>query len=157
MKVSKSGLFLFELIIVIFLFTVSAAICISIFASSYNFSTDSENLTMSSIKAETAAEVFKDSDGNAGSDAQAIIDALGAGNDTYDIIIDEGTGSYGDFTLNLYFDKQWRNTDDLNKAYVLTVNASNDIFYKRNQVVKAAIKTTDGDKTIFDIGVSKTD
>ena len=59
MKVSKSAVFLFELMIIILVFTISAAICTSIFAGAYNKSTESKELTMSSINAQTMAERFK--------------------------------------------------------------------------------------------------
>ena len=59
MKISKSAIFLFELMIVILVFTIAAAICTSIFAKGYQFSSQSENLTYAVINAESAAERFK--------------------------------------------------------------------------------------------------
>lgn len=156
MKVSKSGLFLFELIVVIFLFTISSAVCISIFAKSYTFSTDSESLTMSSIKAEIVAEVFKESDGDAGSDAEAIAEALGAGPANVDVVLGEGNGGYGEFTMNVYYDKDWNNTDDINKTYTMTITAENGKSYKSNDVIFADIKTADDKKDIFDMQARKT-
>lgn len=127
MKVSKSGLFLFELIVVIFLFTVSAAVCISIFANSYNYSTQSRDLTTCTLKAETAAEVFKETRG----DADALISALGANDDTHDIVSAETANpgsntSIDEYILNIYYNEQWNNVDEINSVYTLTikVNAS---------------------------------
>ncbi|MDR1028739.1 MAG: hypothetical protein LBL63_04895 [Clostridiales Family XIII bacterium] len=65
MKISKSAIFLFELMVVILVFTVSAAICTSIFVKAYKFSEDSEDLTMAVIKAESVAESFKATGGDA--------------------------------------------------------------------------------------------
>ena len=59
MRVSKSAVFLFELMIIILVFTLAAAICTQIFASSFNMSKESHELTMSSINAQTVAERFK--------------------------------------------------------------------------------------------------
>ena len=59
MKTSKSAVFLFELMIIIFVFTLAAAVCTQIFASAFNMSTESRELTMSSINAQTVAERFK--------------------------------------------------------------------------------------------------
>jgi hypothetical protein len=59
MKVSKSAIFLFELMIIILVFTLAAAICTQIFASAYSMSSESRDLTMSSINAQTVAEHFK--------------------------------------------------------------------------------------------------
>ena len=59
MRASKSAVFLFELMIIILVFSLAAAICTQIFATSYNVSTQSRELTMSSINAQTVAEQFK--------------------------------------------------------------------------------------------------
>jgi len=59
MKTSKSAVFLFELMIIILVFVIAAAICAQIFASAYKMSTESRELTMSSINAQTLAEEFK--------------------------------------------------------------------------------------------------
>lgn len=155
MRVSKSGLFLFELIVVIFLFTISSAVCISIFAKSYSFSTDSEALTMSSLKAQTVAETFKDNKGDAGSDAQAIAEAIKANNDTHDVILSEGSGSYGEFVMNAYFNKNWDNTDDMNKVYTMTIMGDDGEFTKEGGVIRAVIEVTDNDKMIFEMEVRK--
>jgi len=59
MRTSKSAVFLFELMIIILVFSLAAAICTQIFASAYKMSTESRELTMSSINAQTIAEEFK--------------------------------------------------------------------------------------------------
>jgi Tfp pilus assembly protein PilE len=63
MKISKSAIFLFELMFVILIFAISAAVCSSIFAEAYGVSTRSEELTMAVVKAESAAEEFKAGEG----------------------------------------------------------------------------------------------
>ena len=59
MKVSKSAVFLFELMVIILVFTLAAAVCTQIFARSYTMSQESRALTMGSINAQTMAEQFK--------------------------------------------------------------------------------------------------
>ena len=59
MKISKSAIFLFELMIIILVFTLAAAVCTQIFASAFNISAESHALTMSSINAQTIAEHYK--------------------------------------------------------------------------------------------------
>ena len=66
MKASKSAIFLFELMIVILVFTFAAAICSQIFASAHNMSTESHDLTMSSINAQSVAEYYKAGNPNTG-------------------------------------------------------------------------------------------
>jgi len=62
MKTSKSAVFLFELMIIILVFALAAAVCTQIFASAWSMSTESRELTMSSINAQTVAEQFKAGD-----------------------------------------------------------------------------------------------
>ncbi|MDR0874800.1 MAG: hypothetical protein LBN12_01175 [Clostridiales Family XIII bacterium] len=59
MRTSKSAVFLFELMIIILVFTMAAAICTQIFARSFTMSQESRALTMGSINAQTIAEQFK--------------------------------------------------------------------------------------------------
>jgi type II secretory pathway pseudopilin PulG len=59
MKVSKTAIFLFELMMVILIFSIAAAVCTSIFSKAYGFSTESKDLTMAVITAESMAEEFK--------------------------------------------------------------------------------------------------
>ena len=66
MRISKSAIFLFELMIIILVFTFAAAICSQIFASAYKMSTKSHDLTMSSINAQAVAEHYKAGDDAAG-------------------------------------------------------------------------------------------
>jgi len=56
---SKSGLFLFELIIVIALFAISSAMCMQLFAMAHNLSEKSTNTRMAVANAVSAAESFK--------------------------------------------------------------------------------------------------
>ena len=66
MKTSKSAIFLFELMIVILVFTFAAAICVQIFASAFKASDESHDLTMSSINAQSVAEHYKAGSGDVG-------------------------------------------------------------------------------------------
>ncbi|MDR1292564.1 MAG: hypothetical protein LBJ91_04105 [Clostridiales Family XIII bacterium] len=59
MKVSKTAIFLFELMMVILIFAIAAAVCTNIFGKAYGFSTQSKALTMAVLKAESIAEEFK--------------------------------------------------------------------------------------------------
>jgi hypothetical protein len=59
MKISKTAIFLFELMVVILIFSVAAAVCTNVFGKAHEFSTDSKALTMSVLKAESVAEEFK--------------------------------------------------------------------------------------------------
>ena len=94
MKVSKSAVFLFELMVIILVFTIAAAICTSIFAESFNMSKESKDLTMSSINAQTLAERFKAGEDNI--DTQYFNkdwEAVGESEAAYTIKVDADTSS----------------------------------------------------------------
>jgi hypothetical protein len=59
MKVSRTAIFLFELMMVILIFALASAICTNIFGKAYEFSTESKALTMAVLKSESIAEEFK--------------------------------------------------------------------------------------------------
>jgi hypothetical protein len=59
MKISKTAIFLFELMVVILVFSLAAAVCASIFGKAYGVSEQSKALTMAVLKAESVAEEFK--------------------------------------------------------------------------------------------------
>ncbi|MDR0596370.1 MAG: hypothetical protein LBG50_02400 [Clostridiales Family XIII bacterium] len=59
MKISKTAIFLFELMVVILIFSIAAAVCTNVFGKAYGFSEESKDLTMAVLKAESIAEEFK--------------------------------------------------------------------------------------------------
>ena len=61
---SKSVLFLMELTVVILLFSISAAICMMIFAQAKQMSVNSRDLTGAVMRAQSAAEVYKSVSGD---------------------------------------------------------------------------------------------
>lgn len=151
MKVSKSGVFLFELIVVIFLFTICSAVCISIFAKSYSFSTDSKDLTMASIKTESVAEIFKTTDG----DPEKIAKSLKMNDSSHDIIQTKGNLGEDLYTMNIYYDKDWKGSDKQHKVYTMTVTKDTTALTKNGHILDGDIKVTSGKDTIFQIDVQK--
>lgn len=149
MKISKSALFLFELIVVIFLFTVSAAICINIFAKSYSFSTTSEALTMSSLKAETAAEVFKDKDG----DLNGIQEILKLQDNNYDL--EESSKDEPNYLIDVYYDKDWQATNKDKAYYTMTIDTGNQQKMSKGKLVSAEIVVKEKQKTVFETTAKK--
>jgi hypothetical protein len=137
MKVSKTAIFLFELMFVILIFTVSAVICSNIFAKAYSFSNDSKELTMAVLKAESAAEVFK-SDVIAGDSASDLV--------SY-------TGPNG----LLFFDKDWHDTTEDKAYYTLShtpASASDEAVGLREMEISVTKSANNSDVTIFSLVVS---
>jgi hypothetical protein len=115
MKVSKSAIFLFELMAVILIFTVAAAICTDIFAKAFQVSDDSRNLTKAIIRIETAAEEFK-ADPTSAESEDIYYDEnwdVAKGADGAEFILYRNITSEGDlYTCNLVMSKLNSDKDD---------------------------------------------
>lgn len=104
---SKTTLFLMELIVAIGVFSLCAAVCLSLFASAAQMTAESEALNGAALSAQSAAECFKAEAG----DLSRCAALLGAETDA------AGTA------LRLYYDEQWRPADASAAVYVLTLSA----------------------------------
>ncbi len=89
-SVSKNSLFLMELIIVILVFSISAAACMQIFAAAKRFSLQSEAIAGANLRAQSAAEIFKAANGNLAETARLL------------------GGEYDGAALSVYYDADWR-------------------------------------------------
>lgn len=79
---SKSGLFLMELILAILFFCVAAAICVELFVTSHQLSSQSVSLNHAVTTAESIAEAFYGCDGDEDAFMQAITPILQASTDS---------------------------------------------------------------------------
>lgn len=102
--VSKSGLFLTELIFVILLFAISAAICLQMFAYASNTAKEAESLSNATLVARSVAECFQATQG----DLEQVATILA------------GT-VYGD-TVTIAYDADWNGgTEDAHMVYTLVL------------------------------------
>lgn len=90
MKHSRSTLFLLELIIAIFFFSVASTVCIQLFAKSHLLSKQTINENHAVTQAQTLAEGFLATDGNLLQIKELFPNA-----------------KYNSSSLTLYFDKDW--------------------------------------------------
>ena len=104
---SKSTLFLIEQLIVIAVFAICAAACISILTVAYFHASDSKATSQAIIKAESTAEAFK----AVGGDGDAVLDILGSTRNS-------GTKS-GNQALIIYYDQSWQISNEDNAAFAL--------------------------------------
>jgi Tfp pilus assembly protein PilE len=104
MKVSKTAIFLFELMVVILIFSIAAAVCTSAFGKAYGYSEDSKGLTMAVLKAESIAEEFK----------AGVLDP------------DEAKNKNESYSVKQSFDKDWNDADGSGEkaAYELLAQVS---------------------------------
>lgn len=96
MRKSKSSLFLMELIIVIFFFSLTSAVCLQVFVKAHLVDKESMHLSAASLMATNVGECFYNFHG----DARLICDAL---NTPYS---DSGLSSFTDkedYEVNLFF------------------------------------------------------
>jgi type II secretory pathway pseudopilin PulG len=91
---SKSGLFLIELIVVILVFSLSAATCLNLFFRSRQISIESRMLSHASMAVQSAADCYK----SAAGDLKRTAELTGGE------LHDEGT-------LTLYYDAFWERVD----------------------------------------------
>jgi len=109
---SKSTLFLIEQLIVVAVFALCAVACVSIMVAAYVNANESHTLSHALHKAESGAEVFKATSGN----ANAIANILGgvSSGDIHDSIPS---------SIIVYYDHDWQtinhNTEDA--QYILTI------------------------------------
>jgi len=108
---SKSTLFLIEQIIVIAVFAICAAACVSIMTAAYFYSDDSSATSNAIIKAESAAEVFKATGGN----VVDMSDILGGAAEVH------VEGRNGVSSATFYYNNSWQISDKSNASYVLRV------------------------------------
>lgn len=101
-RLTKSRLFLLELMIDLLFFCICGAVCLAVFAHAHGLSVSSGELSNAVLKAESAAEDYR----AAGGDVQRVAQRLGAQAD--------------DEILQLYYDARWQPTDG-EAAYVLTL------------------------------------
>ena len=107
---SKSTLFLIEQLIVIAVFAICAAACISILASAYFMSEDTRDISSALLIAESGAEAYKAT----GGDLQNVA-----------AIIDGGSLSHanGLDILTVGYDENWKICEDDNPVYILRITS----------------------------------
>ncbi len=98
-KSSKTTLFLMELMIVILMFSLCAAVCLSLFGASRTMADDSDNLNHAVILSKSAASCYKAANGDLAATAQLMYGAEAEGN-----VVD---------TIVFYYDEQWCRTEEL--------------------------------------------
>lgn len=99
----KSSLFLMEQLFVILVFSICAAVCVNIFASSFIMARSSRDINNSLIIAEHGAESYKAAAG----DAEKAAFLLG--------------GSAGDSIITVYYDENRRVCGEGQAAYVMSI------------------------------------
>ena len=94
----KATLFLMELVIVIFFFSICAAICVNMFGSAQQMADDSENLSRAVVEARSAASCYKAADGDLEKTARLL------------------DGVQLDDSAAVYFDEAWNKIADSETA-----------------------------------------
>ena len=96
---SKATLFLMELVLVIFFFSICAAICVNIFGSAQTMADNSENVSRAAVEARSAASCFKAAEGDLEQTALLL------------------NGVEADDSVLVYFDNNWNRTADTETAW----------------------------------------
>ena len=130
-KHAQSSLFLMEMMVVILYFALTSAICVHLFAQSYQTAKHSEDLTNGVLQAESAAELYKSTAGDLQQTAE-LLDAKW-----------EAAGS-----LMVLYDAHWQIVQQ-DGAYQLTMSAAQETLIPTAEIV---ISTPEG-KEIYRLTV----
>ena len=135
MKINnKSQMFLTEMIIVIFFFSLAAGICVGVFAKARKISNDNRNMNKAVLAAQSAAESFKSYD------EETFLEEINA-------------EEFSDGVYKTYYDKNWNLTEkEEDSGFTMTVKISKD-----GSMVFSDINVAKNDGSIFELGVKKYD
>ncbi len=100
-KHSKTPLFLLELVLMLLIFSLSAVICLKVFASAYRISQDSSRMDAAMERAQAAAEYWKGNRGNLEKTASGLEGKLKG--DGFDVFYDEAWEPVKNGTFRLEF------------------------------------------------------
>jgi len=128
----KSSLFLLELIIVLFFFSLCTAICVNIFAKAKTLSTQSYELNNSVLVVQNAAECFKATD----ADAREIALLLG--------------GIQNNNVVSVTYNENWNTTKSSNYTYKLIININTT----QKNMASADLNVIKNTATLYSLSVS---
>lgn len=118
MRRSKATLFLFELVIIILIFAICCAICLSLFTASRRISIEAQDLSYASVQAQSVAESLKSCRGNLGALPSLV------------------EGIQGDAAVLVYYDTDWQVTQNSNEAvYTIEVSTALQTNMLRGKVI----------------------
>lgn len=136
-RVSKSGLFILELIFSILFFSITSAVCVSLFVHARLVSIQSSDLTAASLKAQDTAEAFK---------------AVNADIDSLTKLLDSQQTKPE--LLQIYYDKNWNPVSDkTDSQYTLTLTSENSQPVS-GQICSAKIVVYKEQEELFSLDVS---
>ncbi len=146
---SRLSLFLMELIVAIMFFSLSAAVCVRLFASAHIMAETTENLSNATIWTQNLAEAFEGKKGRLSDMADLFPDAV--------ISYTTSDPSMSDGSLVLFFDDKWNHVNGLaDSSYVanlsITTEDASRVYsdvsdYGISLIGKAAV----GEITVIDI------
>lgn len=131
---SKSALFLMELILAIFFFSLASAVCIQLFVKAHLIGASTTNKNHSILWAQNIAEVYT----GTGADFNATVSALNA-------------TPVSDRSFCLYFDSDWNPASPESAAFIASVTTQSI-----DNMSTAKITLTDASNdTIYQLSVSR--
>ena len=137
---SKSTLFLIEQLIVIAVFAISAAACITILTSAYFTSVESRDIKYAVLVAENVAETFKASNGSIDSVTRLL------GGENYNT------------TATIYYNSKWQVSSENEASYILQLSQPVTTSGSKISIISSNInvsKTTGEEIISFPITVTK--
>lgn len=133
-EISKSGLFLLELIFVILFFSISSAVCVRLFAKAHSISVQSTSVSEAVTRVTAAAESYRACSG----DLEQVAGML--------------SGEMKDGKVTVFYDQNWDAAASKDAKYTVTIHESDE----NGRLKSAHIESKDSSGTIlFSIDIQK--
>ena len=125
---SKSTLFLIEQLIVIAVFAICAAACISILTAAYFYTNDSKAANHAVLKAESGAEIFKASGGDYGKITELLRGIA-------------GTDINGNSSITVFYNGLWQVSTITEAEYFMIIISEDPQQFANNHTLSTSILT----------------
>lgn len=146
---SRTTLFLMEMIIAVFFFAVTSAICTQVFAKAHLVSTRTGELNQAILRAESIAEAFRSVDGDFNNLCRLFPEADAIPSDQ---LVSGARSSTESGYLEFFYDADWNPCDKETADYKLMVNLTDEDDIRTAQI---SVIQQVSDETIYSMDVHK--
>lgn len=131
----RSNLFLLELILAIFFFSLASAVCIRLFVQTRTLSLESHKENQALTRAKNLSALFEAREGSLPDIAEDFPDAV-----------------VEDSSLRIYYDKDWEPCPEKEETYLLTLTVSETSY--EDHLQRGEIQVSEGRKLLCTFAVS---
>ncbi len=126
---SKSALFLMELILAIFFFSLASAVCIQLFVKAHIIGASTTNKNHAILWAQNIAEAYTGTDANFDATVSAL-NATSVGDQSFCLFFDSGWNPASSEEAAFVASVTTESIDNMSTAKITLTDAANDIIYQ---------------------------